>query len=96
MRLGDVYLCTGQSNMWLPLGNTFTRNTSYDKVQAGAYKNVRIFNGQLNFPYDTARTDIWVTGGRWSGQYDGGPTALTPGVWRHPAALTKVQWDTVK
>ena len=95
LTFGDVYLCTGQSNMWLPLGNTFSRNLSYAKVQSGHYSNIRINNGQLNFPFDTPREDIWVTGGRWAGQWNQGPSDLSPGQWRHPSALSKPAWDTV-
>ena len=39
LTFGDVLLCTGQSNMWLPLGNTFSRNISRAKVQKGQYSN---------------------------------------------------------
>jgi sialate O-acetylesterase len=95
LTFGDVLLCTGQSNMWLPLGNTFSRNLSRAKVQAGQYSNVRIYNAQLNFPYDIAREDIFVTGGRWSGQEVGNPTDLPRGQWRHPQALNVAAWDTV-
>ena len=35
LTFGDVYVCSGQSNMWLPLGNTFSRNRSFAKVQQG-------------------------------------------------------------
>ena len=39
---GDVWHCSGQSNMWLPLGNSFHRNdTLKDILTGGKYGNMR-------------------------------------------------------
>lgn len=39
---GDVWHCSGQSNMWLPLGNTFNRNKTLSAIlQGGKYRNMR-------------------------------------------------------
>jgi len=39
---GDVWHCSGQSNMWLPLGNTFHRNDTMDAIlKEGKYANMR-------------------------------------------------------
>ena len=39
---GDVYICTGQSNMWLPMEHTFNRNYTYANMSKyGKYKNIR-------------------------------------------------------
>eukprot|EP01084_Bolivina_argentea_P185036 319108_1 len=41
---GDVYLCTGQSNMQLAMFHTFSRNLTYDNItKLGKYKNIRFF-----------------------------------------------------
>lgn len=42
---GDVWYCSGQSNMWLPLLHTFSRNKSMDAIRAGKYKNIRMMAG---------------------------------------------------
>ena len=38
---GDVFFCSGQSNMWLPLWFTFERNETTARTAAGAYDNLR-------------------------------------------------------
>jgi hypothetical protein len=39
---GDVWHCSGQSNMWLPLGNSFSRNKTLDAILTGGkYHNMR-------------------------------------------------------
>ena len=39
---GDVYICTGQSNMWLPMEHTFNRNYTYANMSKfGKYENIR-------------------------------------------------------
>ena len=39
---GDVYFCSGQSNMWLPMEHTFSRNDSVSAIEAGKYHNIRM------------------------------------------------------
>ncbi|CAK9076031.1 Sialate O-acetylesterase (Sialic acid-specific 9-O-acetylesterase) (Yolk sac protein 2) [Cleaved into: Sialate O-acetylesterase small subunit [Durusdinium trenchii] len=39
---GDVWYCSGQSNMALPLIHTMSRNISVDAIKAGKYANIRI------------------------------------------------------
>ena len=39
---GDVYYCSGQSNMALPLVHTYSRNETRDAILAGKYANIRI------------------------------------------------------
>jgi len=49
---GDVWYCSGQSNMWLPLLYTFSRNESIAKIKDGKYSNIRIMAGSSgNAPY---------------------------------------------
>lgn len=38
---GDVWHCSGQSNMWLPLGNSFHRNDTLKSITEGKYHNMR-------------------------------------------------------
>lgn len=40
---GDVWMCSGQSNMEVTLRNTFSRNESYTEADAGKYNNIRLF-----------------------------------------------------
>lgn len=42
---GDVYWCAGQSNMWLQNQYTYGRNASFDRIQTGAYDNIRLMSG---------------------------------------------------
>ena len=35
---GDVWFCSGQSNMWLPMNMDTSRNVTYDAILAGKYK----------------------------------------------------------
>lgn len=57
---GDVFFCFGQSNMWLPMHHTFTRNRTYsflDRAEHPLYKNIR-----------TIKREQMVQGGaRWDG-----------------------------
>ena len=51
---GDVYICTGQSNMWLPMGHTFNRNYTYNNISKfGKYSNIRFITPVTNdiIPY---------------------------------------------
>jgi sialate O-acetylesterase len=45
---GDVWLCSGQSNMELGLTHTLTRNESYAALKANKYSNIRIFHFDHN------------------------------------------------
>ena len=84
LTFGDVILCTGQSNAWLPLWFTFNRNISTAAVAAGRYTNIRVWRGGLNeVPY--TQDGNWV-----------GPAGKRPGSdasdaltnqWRKPAEL---------
>ena len=38
---GDVYYCSGQSNMELAMEWTFSRNLTYEGIKAGKYMNIR-------------------------------------------------------
>ena len=54
---GEVWLCSGQSNMEDPLLTTLGRNDSYAAAAAGAYDHVRLF--QLGWRMDR-RAPTWV------------------------------------
>ena len=34
---GDMWYCSGQSNMWLPVDDSFSRNETADAIKAGKY-----------------------------------------------------------
>ena len=38
---GDVWFCSGQSNMWLVMHFDTSRNVTYDKIMQGKYSNIR-------------------------------------------------------
>eukprot|EP00040_Diaphanoeca_grandis_P043546 m.9603 g.9603 ORF g.9603 m.9603 type:complete len:763 (+) comp7821_c0_seq1:110-2398(+) len=42
---GDVWYCSGQSNMWLNLQYTYARNKSFAALAAGSYNNIRVMAG---------------------------------------------------
>ncbi len=47
---GDVWYCSGQSNMWLSVHNTFTRNISATNIHQ--YANIRLMDGSSgSVPY---------------------------------------------
>jgi len=39
---GDVWFCSGQSNMWLVMHFDTSRNITFDAVRRGRYKNIRL------------------------------------------------------
>eukprot|EP01043_Picozoa_sp_COSAG02_P038503 COSAG02_NODE_2976_length_7633_cov_2.195248_1_plen_343_part_00 len=55
---GDVVYCSGQSNMWLPLLHTLTRNQTLASLANGKYANIRLMAGNSQdsntFPWKTA------------------------------------------
>lgn len=40
---GEVWFCSGQSNMELGVHNSFSRNRTYDAVRQGKYRHIRMF-----------------------------------------------------
>ena len=42
---GDVWYCAGQSNMWLPVFYSYSRNDSLANITAGKYDNIRLMAG---------------------------------------------------
>jgi hypothetical protein len=38
-------ICSGQSNMWLPVANSFSRNETVAAIKVGNYSNVRLMAG---------------------------------------------------
>ena len=42
---GDVWHCSGQSNMWLPISHSFHANATYAALRAGKYDQLRIMDG---------------------------------------------------
>ena len=62
---GDVIYCSGQSNMWLPLFNTFSRNETLRNItQVGKYRNIRIMagnSGAQGSNYAGSQFNPWMT-----------------------------------
>jgi sialate O-acetylesterase len=54
---GDVWMCTGQSNMWLPMYHSFTRNKSLQAIMNGTYDNIRLMAGDSQ---DSATSAPWM------------------------------------
>ena len=42
---GDMWYCTGQSNMWLPVLHTYWRNETARNISLGKYTNIRMMAG---------------------------------------------------
>jgi hypothetical protein len=75
LTFGDCFYTTGQSNMWLPLKNTFDRNASLAALLAGKYSTLRFFN----LPAATSTSPRFVVNAsRGPGPNDG--------YWRHASA----------
>ena len=59
---GDVFYCSGQSNMWLPLHYTYARNDTVEAIRAGKYDNLRLMAGDSQrspyHPWKTAKQAI--------------------------------------
>jgi len=65
---GDVWFCSGQSNMWLPVLYTFARNETAAAIAAGSLSNIRIMaGGSGSVPYAS-----------WPPQYGSGAKASNP------------------
>ena len=56
---GDVWFCSGQSNMELPLHYTLTRNDTYAAVAAGRYEQISL----LHFDHNPLPQPARVVGG---------------------------------
>jgi len=82
---GDVFFCSGQSNMWLPLWFTFERNETTARTAAGAYDNLRLWRGGLGKLGAPTSSGNWVAPAGPEPGSDGGD-ALT-NQWRHPKDL---------
>lgn len=59
---GDVFYCSGQSNMELPLHYTFSRNKTLDAIIAGRYTNIRMM---LWSRRDASEPTYVVNASRW-------------------------------
>ena len=86
---GDVFYAFGQSNMWLPLWFTYTRNSTLAAVLQGQYANIRLWRGGFGKVAAPSSSGNWV-----------GPEGLQPGSadgndaltnqWRKPLDVAKV------
>jgi len=59
---GDVFFCSGQSNMELALSFTFSRNASIAALRAGNYSNIRMTQArtaQSAYPLYVVNTSEW-------------------------------------
>ena len=71
---GDVWFCSGQSNMELGLYYTFTRNESLAAIASGKYNNIRI----MHFDHNPLETPTYVTNGSIATNYPNNSSWLTP------------------
>ena len=71
---GDVVLCLGQSNIWLPMSYDIDRHRTYASLAAGAYGHVRLFNHGFatpdTVPVAAKASPVWAGGS--SGAMGGG------------------------
>jgi len=60
---GDVWHCSGQSNMWLPLSSSFTINATIDSItstKAPKYRNIRMMAGNSG-DGNSVKSNPWMT-----------------------------------
>lgn len=60
---GEVWFCSGQSNMWLPMHMDTSRNRTYDAIlNEGRYTNIRMFSVPHNNQPDGGfeGTDLYI------------------------------------
>ena len=55
---GDFWYCSGQSNMWLPVQYTFSRNKTVAAIKAGKFRNIR---GMFSPSATTPTAGQWKT-----------------------------------
>ena len=71
---GDVWFCSGQSNMELGLYYTFTRNESLAAIASNKYNNIRI----MHFDHNPLEAPTFVTNGSIATNYPDNSSWLTP------------------
>ncbi len=71
---GDVWFCSGQSNMELGLYYTFTRNESLAAIASGKYDNIRI----MHFDHNPLDSPAFVTNGSIATNYPDNSSWLAP------------------
>ena len=49
-----MLLCSWQSNMWLPMGFSLSRNRTYDRLRAGELRHIRMYTVDMNMIVDEA------------------------------------------
>ena len=57
---GDVWFCSGQSNMELPMAHGLTRNRTYDMLAAGHYSNIRTYKRSLHLKLRDAEPKPYI------------------------------------
>lgn len=87
---GDIWFCSGQSNMELPMNHDSSRNMTYDAVLAGRYSSIRLFemgkNEQPDASNNNSNHDFYIVP---PAQLDDWNPDLQDGVisgWQHPTA----------
>lgn len=69
---GDVWFCSGQSNMELAMKYTMSRNTTWEAYESGKYRNIRILLAEHYNREDHERA--WMVpptkGGQWEIEYN--------------------------
>jgi hypothetical protein len=51
---GEVWFCAGQSNMWLPMHFSLSRNRTYDALRQGRLKNIRMHTVGQSQQFDSS------------------------------------------
>eukprot|EP01051_Picozoa_sp_SAG22_P008348 SAG22_NODE_631_length_8376_cov_43.396037_5_plen_239_part_00 len=55
---GDVWVCSGQSNMWLPMHFSLSRNQTYDAMLRGKLSNIRMNTIDMNEQLDHGSSEF--------------------------------------
>jgi hypothetical protein len=60
-----VWYCSGQSNMWLPMGFSYSRNYTAANISSGKFSNIRLMAGDSQhanaWPWATAKDAVNAT-----------------------------------
>lgn len=92
---GDVWHCSGQSNMWLPLDSTFNQNETMAAVLSGKYSNMRAMMGNSGYGNDVA-SNPWMTAQQATQLKSGEPILLNFGAtcWYFGQKITDLSVET--
>eukprot|EP00035_Acanthoeca_spectabilis_P021827 m.440439 g.440439 ORF g.440439 m.440439 type:complete len:106 (+) comp18521_c0_seq1:575-892(+) len=79
---GEVWFCSGQSNAWLPMSFSLSRNRTYDAIRRGRFRNIRMYTVDQESQLDTDVSRVNFSFDRFIGAY---PNAYDGTTWDYPS-----------